>query len=189
MGLTKLEIIHELAEFLREHVAPNVKLKRSMDGEDSAYMVDWVHPKIYEAALPMVGELPADGVRQSAPSIVVAPTETIDGPTFSQGFHLLFCVWNPGNREDIDDDGVAHGIRVSAQGWRDLILLQEKTVRALREAQCPIGMKLELPVRHSIYNRTKDTPDYYPYWWGWMQFSLTRPDIKAPRTSPGGFSL
>lgn len=157
--MTDITILEALQKFLQENVASQIKLKQLNSTNTSDYKL--VNPAVNIGWIPIGGFLPED--KESDIPCIIAGIRygSDDGEQADLSIKLLFAVYNPGFQ-----DGSA--LTANSDGYKDLLNLMELTKRGLREKRI-IGGKaaVQYPMKWGVY-RSKP----YPYWYGWLTFSV-----------------
>lgn len=85
----------------------------------------------------------------------------------------------------IKDDGVIGGYRYehnpegetysrNSDGWKDLYNFQDIALSELENAEFLAGVRLDNaePITYGPFSEEGQIWDYYPYWCGWVSFSI-----------------
>ena len=197
--MINVELIENLRGWIEAKVASRVELKVPVgDIDDEDYEIEFAHPSVFSYFVPpssVNAELPY------APSICVQFLETEEQfkgtgtGDKSIRVRIAFVVWNPGEHvvfephEDISKLGAVaytpntEGYVRTLDGWKDLVNLQDETLKQIKGAEYIEGMKVDL--KSIKYGMFKDEEDsiylYYPYWQGYIDFSVT---LGATRLAP-----
>lgn len=189
--MTNVELIENLRKWIEEEIAPRVELKvPSEDVDDVDYEPEFANPSVFSYFVPpssVNADLP------HAPSICVQFLDTeeqfkgIGTGEKSIRVRISFIVWNPGEHvvfephEDISKlGGVAYtpnteGYARTLDGWKDLVNLQDETLKHIKETEYIKGMRVDLDkgIKYSMYKDEEDSIYlFYPYWQGYIDFSV-----------------
>ena len=172
--------IDTIADWLRENVAPKMKLKKSPDRggkHSSGYDYQLVNPSVVTMFLPpdelmrkqQQSDKEEDTRLPNAPSIMVQFLGGEHDCTAQKGssdIRLVLSVWNP---------GVHNGNRFqpTAEGWRDLVHLIETTVQEIETSIMLNGVRLRTDtLRYSIATDNGLLLDHYPFFIGLVEFTV-----------------
>ncbi len=160
--MTALMALKELKKFLENEVAKKIKLQK----EDSN---EFVNPTVELMYLPHNNFLPQDF---QVPYIFVSLDSGTDGADGNAvDVRLTFATYGGGYYKDTNIP--------DAKGYIDLINLLELCKNQLIENYI-IGEKLtlDMPMKYGTY----DTEVTWPYWYGYLSFSIDIPSIEAVKS-------
>lgn len=177
--MTVVEMITDLTEWIDENVCSKVSLKKPTADRkpmDENYTYELITPKAFPMFVPSKDRLPP-GIKSDVPSVCVQLTEGSDGEQRSLRINLLFSCWNPGtHKEDIiypeGRTEKAFSYQKNGSGWMDLWNFMDVALAELEKASIIKGMALDgnFPVSYGPYKEQETIVDFYPYWFGYIQF-------------------
>lgn len=196
---TLTNIIDRVTAWADENICQKVKLKAPPDDLDApdgqGYEYKLVTPAAFSLFIPSKEKLPPK-VHVPFPSLCVRVVGGEDGRQFGNvNIELWFATWNPGTHgKDIlkPVDGVPmtyeawEGSEAEAyfkrntEGWRDLWNWIDTALRELESTDSIDGMKInrEVPFRYSPAKDEDGISDFYPFWFGYISFTITRPIVR-----------
>lgn len=165
--MTLEQRIDAVKYFLETHVCDGLKLK--IPNDKNVYDVAYGSPKAFATFIPPKDKLPGD-LNYPAPSVVVMPLRDEenerDGKVLTR---LLFTVYDPGTRlPGAMEHEKPEYIGMDHEGWRGLLNFMERARQALRKARVIGDMELDFPLKRGLFNEEDSTPDFRPYYMGWM---------------------
>lgn len=199
--MTTAEIIDRATAWANAAVCPQIKLKvppeDHADPSDHDYDPLYASPVAFPMFVPTKDKLPPP-VQSSFPSICVRLLDGEDDMAQDMGranIQLCFSAWNPGthgsdvlmpNGDDLEPwTGPAANAEFqrNADGWRDVWNMVDIARRAVESVTNIEGMVLDrtIPIKYGPLTEQEAIPDFYPFWFAWMTFSLTYPVIRHIR--------
>ena len=158
-------------DFLQAAVCDKIELKAP--DRENEYRGKWVRPGAFSMYLPMIDHLPP-GIEHAVPSIIVMPLTGEDEPKEGAvSMRLVLTIYEPGTREEGGAEAQEPAYMPdTTEGWRTLSNLIDNTRRALRNAAVVGGMEVLYPIKYGLFNPNEETPDYRPFYMGWIEISL-----------------
>ena len=192
--------IDDVTEWVRNNICPKVRLKvppeenEPMD-EEAAEAYKLVHPAAFAMYVPTSEKLPP-GVVSRIPSICVRVLEGEDDVKAREGtirLQLAFSTYDHGiHGKDVfkpvlpnvmeqwtGPESDAYFLR-NGGGWRDAWNLVDIALAEIESAATIGGLRLDLtqPIAFGPLKDQEGIPDFYPFWFAWVEFSLTRKLIR-----------
>ena len=192
-------IIDGVADWVRENIASRLKLKKPKTNQgrghaadrgagldDAAYnaVYETVQPAVYAMYVPL--ESPPD-YESPYPYICLRAEEGQEAAAERSGrldMRVFVGVWNPG-QHNADMRYPAGGnafeqredpafFNRDSEGWRDVWNAIDVILRALKSAEDIGGaaLKQDVPIRYGPLKEQDAVVDMWPYWVGWVTFSL-----------------
>lgn len=168
--MTTVSILNEIKEFLQEKVATKIRLQKA-DNNINNY--ELINPNVFVGWIPPEGYL-NDGMEAAIPCMIIGTDEGNDDNVESElKIRISFVVYSPG--EHIINNG-KNMYTPSFKGYEDLLNLIDLSKAEIIKntiinntvtvnSECKWGMYQEQP---------------YPYWYGWLSFSVrTQPYPKS----------
>lgn len=190
--------LNKIRDWLQANVCDKVQLKLPLDENAAAgYEYELVHPAAFALFTPTKDRLPPK-VRAPIPSVCLRllEGEHVQGGTHTMQLILNFCAWNPGTHgKDIfvpvepgagikgyNQQATAEYQR-TADGWQDVFSLIDYTLRALENAEYIADMRIlsENGIKYGMTSDKEGLDDFYPYWLGWITFSVQGGNIRNKR--------
>jgi hypothetical protein len=163
-----MSVLEDIKAFLLEKVTPTIKLQKSNDNNVMTY--ELVNPAVHVGWIPPKGYLP-EGMESAIPCLIVGLDEgSSDYQDKGLNIRISAAVFSPGLHKPVES-----GLNYTPdfQGYEDLLNLIDRTVDTLKKN--PI-IKQKVTINESIkWGMYQDQP--YPYWYGWITFSVSRPAI------------
>lgn len=196
--MTVVCVLDALTKWVRENICPKILLKvppdNDKDAEDAGYEYQLTHPAAFTMYIPTKEKLPPP-IISPFPSVCVRFVEGADNlfnGKGSIGVQLCFSAWNPGthgkdiilpNPENAMEPKKWSGPEADAyfqrdgEGWRDVWNMVDI---ALREIEIVInigGLVIDrsVPVKFGPMTEQESIPDFYPFWFAWVSFTVTYP--------------
>ena len=168
---------------------------------DDKYSYELVTPQAFPLFVPAKDRLPPN-VRTAMPSVCVQIMDGQDDLVSKNRdirINLGFSCWNPGIHEkDIffDGDSASYDafinsyfptkvdkktneeqlvkFRRTATGWMDCWNFIDLTLRELEQVDNIEGIQIvkDEPIKFGPYKEQETIPDYYPHWFGFIQFTV-----------------
>lgn len=188
--MTVVEIIDTITEWARQEICKKIKLKcppEDTQANAEGYDYKLVHPACFSLFVPTKDKLPPT-VISPIPSICVRVVEGEDNMSVQKGaLTIEFCLstWDTGihgkdvlepigsNRFKISD---MEGYQKDGGGWRDAWNLLDVVLRELESISSMGGLQIDRtsPVKFGPYTEQESIPDFYPFWFAWVRFKVTR---------------
>lgn len=196
--MTVVGILDTLTEWARENICKKVLLKVPPDDEtaatDAGYEYKRVNPAAFALYVPAKDKLPPS-VLSPFPSVCVRFVEgsdTLAAGRRSIGIELCFSSWDPGthgkdvlipNREDYMEPREWSGPEAEAyfrrhgEGWRDVWNMIDIALREIEIVTNIDGILIDrsVPVKYGPLREQEAIPDYYPFWFAWVSFTVSCP--------------
>lgn len=186
--------LNKIRDWLQSEVCDKIKLKLPADNNaDGGYKYELVNPAAFALFTPTKDRMPPN-VRAPIPSVCIRIKEGVHQKgTNTMQLILSFCTWNPGiHRQDnfvpVEEGAGIKGYNISAtaeykrsiDGWQDVYSFMDVTLRALENAAYIAGMRLvtENGIKYGMTSDTDGLDDFYPYWLGWIEFSLQAGNLR-----------
>ena len=193
--------IETVREWLDSTVCPMVQLKLPDDSAtDASYPYKLVNPTAFSLFVPSKDRLPPK-VPAPIPSVCVQIVEGTDSLTMSSRsikIRLCFSAWDPGyHGRDIfnpKNDGsgayvqwqieeAAAFFEKNGEGWRDAWNFVDTALRMIENAEYigPLRVMKEDGITFGPVSEQDAVPDFYPYWFAWVEFSAEEPLTRTPK--------
>lgn len=191
--------IETVREWLDENVCPQVKLKLPDDNAtDASYPYKLVNPAAFSLFVPSKDRTPPK-IPAPIPSVCIQIVEGKDSMIASTRdikVRLCFSAWDPGyHARDIfrpaDNGGMTfqqYNQEASAifekngEGWRDAWNFVDTALRLIENAEYIGDLRLikEQGITFGPVTEQEATPDFYPYWFAWAEFSVEETLTRKP---------
>jgi len=168
--------IDAICEFLREHVAPELMMKKPND--DDELQVKMVSPEVYPTYLPPIDS--GKDWKSLAPCLVVMPLK--DSRDRGEGIlsvRVGVMTWSPGTRQ-VEDEKMT--LVYDRDGWRTLYTVMDMVESTLSAYHSIGDMSVEYPIVKTHYEEGSPVPDTQPYYLG--QIDVPMNYILPVRLSP-----
>lgn len=196
--MTSTTIIDMVTAWVGRNICPKIKLKVPPENidepNDHGYDRLMENPVAFPMFVPGKDKLPPD-VKSSFPSICVRLLDGEDDLAAVAGrvnIQLCFSTWNPGTHgEDFivpTSDGASTwsgpaadaDFQRNGDGWRDAWNLVDIARWEIESVTSIDGLVLDrgTPIKYGPLTEQEAIPDFYPFWFAWMTFSLTYPVIR-----------
>lgn len=196
--MTVVRILDTLTDWARENICTKIMLKVPPDNEhepdDAGYEYRRVNPAAFPMYVPTKEKLPP-AIISPFPSVCVRFVEGADNLSDSKGsigVQLCFSAWNPGTHgEDIllpgDDNALEPKqwtgpeadayFQRSGEGWRDVWNMVDIALREIEIVTNIDGLVIDrsVPVKFGPLTEQEAIPDFYPFWFAWVSFTVTYP--------------
>lgn len=193
--------LDRVTRWVDENICKQVQLKlpaQSTDEPEGAgYSYTLVTPAAFTLFIPTKDRLPPK-ILAPIPSVCVRLIEGNDSPRDSDRSMLLqlcFSTWDTGvHGPDIikpDDQNPGKFIRSigenarkfyerNGDGWRDAWNLVDVALREIENTEYIAGLRLEKeePIKFGPLAEQDAIPDYYPYWYAWIEFRLSEKIVR-----------
>ena len=192
--MTTKQIIEGVTDWVRDEICSKIKLKLPNDStNDGRYHVKMVTPAAFPLFAPAKDRMPPN-VQAPIPSVAV---QLLEGSDDTKGgirrlkLRLCLSTWNPGTHpgetyHPIEDDAALGGYRYelgdaaeekyqrNADGWKDLYNFQDIALSELEAAEffTEVRIDQEQPITYGPFTEDGAIWDYYPYWCGWIAFTV-----------------
>lgn len=189
--------IDDVTAWVQKNICANIRLKVPPENEtdpmdeEAAAAYQLVQPAAFAMYVPTAEKLPP-GIVSRIPSICVRVVEGEDDMKAREGtirFQLMFSAYDPGThgKDVFNQDGQGcfvqwNGIEADAyfrrngDGWRDAWNMVDIALAAVESAPNVGGLCLDAsqPISFGALKDQEGIPDFYPYWFAWVEFSLSR---------------
>ncbi len=198
---TLTNIIDRVTKWTDKNICQKVILKappKDTEAPDGAgYDYNEVHPACFPMFVPSAEKLPPK-VNVPIPSICVRILEGEDGrQTGSVSMELCFSAWSPGiygqdilkpteeplTYEEWTGSEAEAYFRRSSEGWRDIWNWVDTALRELESTASIDGMQIDRDkgIKYGPMKEENGIPDYYPFWFAYIGFTLKRPIVRNVR--------
>lgn len=189
--MTVVNILDTLTAWAQERICSQVRLKVPPDNEiepdDAGYEYRTTNPAAFPMYVPTKEKLPP-GVLSPIPSVCVRFVKGADNMAEGQGnigVQLCFSAWNPGlHKQDIVDGPPADAdFKRSSDGWRDAWNMVDVALREIESVTEINGLLIDrsTPVEFGPMTEQESIPDFYPFWFAWVTFTVNYPIIRSIR--------
>lgn len=199
--MTVVEILDQVTNWAKTEICEKVRLKMppqdDNESDSEGYAYKMITPAAFALFVPSKEKLPPS-VLSPIPSLCVRIIDGEDNLINGMGsITVEFCLstWNPGvHGQDIlfpdeKDHSIVHpwtGAEAEAfykrgyGGWRDAWNWLDITLRAIESSPNMNGIAVDRSAAVKFYpmKEQESIPDYYPFWFACVQFSLIRPIIR-----------
>lgn len=191
-----VKILDDVTAWAQEVICNKVKLKAPPDDDadavDKEYTYTLVTPTAFTLFVPTKDKMPPDVVAP-IPSLCVRfieGTENLDGTDGSIAIQFAFSTWDVGlhgkdlfkMQEDgtfqrMSDEQAKDYFQRSYEGWRDAWNFVDVALREIKNRTIIAGYQLDplSPIEYGPLADQEAIPDYYPYWFCWVNFRLKYP--------------
>lgn len=193
--------IETVREWLEATVCPMVQLKLPDDSAtDASYPYKLVNPTAFSLFVPSKDRLPPK-VPAPIPSVCVQLVEGDDDMIQSARsikIRLCFSAWDPGYH-GLDfyypkNDGSGAYIQrhneeakaffqKNGEGWRDAWNFVDTALRMIENAEYIDRLRVakENGITFGPVSEQDAVPDFYPYWFAWVEFTVEEALTRAPK--------
>lgn len=193
--MTIVDIIDRVTKWAEEEICTKVKLKLPADDHaDASYNQEYklVTPAAFPLYVPTKDRMPPQATAP-IPSLCIQLVSGRDQLVKSSGaMKLRFCfsTWDPGTHgldifKPIPDtspqeyqqwnteEAMAYYMRRS-DGWRNVWNWVDVALRALESTEYIAGYRIikEEAIDYGPVEEQDSIPDYYPYWFAWISFTI-----------------
>lgn len=197
MSVTK--ILDDIRDWVEKVVCSQIQLKVPPDDTepmDKDYDHTLATPLAFSMYIPTKDMLPPP-VRSVYPSVCVRLIDGSDNLTDKSGsinIQLCFSAWNPGTHgTDVlrkQEDGTFRKwtgpeardyFQRYGDGWRDAWNLVDIARRAVESTTTINGHEIDIstPVKFGPLTEQDAIPNYYPFWFAWVNFTLKYPLLRS----------
>ena len=198
-------ILDRVTDWARENICAKLSLKvppdREIDPTDASWDYERMTPAAFTLYVPAKDKLPPQ-IQSPIPSLCVRFLEGEDNLATelggSLGLEFCFSTWEPGvhgmdvvlpNRDDALSPKRWTGpeaeafFRRTGDGWRDAWNFVDVALREVESVTNIAGYTLDRskPVKFGPLSEQKAIPDYYPFWFAWISFSIKYPILRNLR--------
>lgn len=149
---------------------------------DDNYEYEEVSPVAFPLFIPTSDKLPPP-IKSNMPSVcvqIVDGSDDVPKSTRDINVNLGISTWNPGvHTKDIYfPEGTEPGERPKYKsgygGWMDVWNFVDAITRELEAITAIDGLYLapDVPVKFGPYKEQESIPDFYPFWYAYVQFTL-----------------
>lgn len=190
--MTVVCVLDALTKWARENICPKIELKVPPDDEkaatDAGYEYQLTNPAAFTLYVPTKEKLPP-AILSPMPSVCVRFVEGADDLSNSKGsigVQLCFSAWDPGthgqdeltrNQDGTYRKGKGGSFRRNGDGWRDVWNMVDIALREVESLTNIDGLVIDrsVPVKFGPFTEQEAIPDYYPFWFAWVSFSVMYP--------------
>lgn len=196
---TLVNILDRVVAWTEENICRKVVLKAPPEDAESpdgaGYKYNEVHPVCFPLFVPSSEKLPPK-VNTPMLSICIRIIDGEDGRnTGNINLEMCFSTWNPGTygrdilkpvegetlsyKEWTGSEAEAYFKR-NAEGWRDLWNWIDTALRELESTISIDGLQIdrERGIKYGPMKEDDGIPDYYPFWFASIAFTLNRPIVR-----------
>ena len=201
--MTVVSILDTLTEWARDSICSKIELKvppeNLTDADDAGYSYRTMNPAAFAMYVPAKDKLPP-GIISPVPSVCVRFSKGADRMDIGKGsigVQLWFSAWNTGSHgKDVligSPDGLTWTrwtgedadkyFRRSGDGWRDAWNMVDIARREIESVTEIHGLLVDrsVPVEFGPAMEQESIPDFYPFWYAWVSFSVTYPIVRNIR--------
>lgn len=194
-----VKILDDVTEWARKEICARVRLKAPPDDNaeavDQGYNYTLVTPAAFTLFVPAKDKLPPDIV-SPIPSLCVRFIEgsnALDGSGGTITLQFAFSTWDVGEHgKDLlypQDDGsykqwtgpeAEAYFKRTGEGWRDAWNFVDVALRAIENTTTIAGYAIDplSPIEYGPLADQEAIPDYYPFWFCWVNFTLKYPLLR-----------
>lgn len=192
--MTTKQIIEGMTDWVRDEICSKIKLKLpNDDANDGRYQVKLVNPSAFPLFVPEKDRMPPN-VEAPIPSVAVQLLEgsdNIKSDIRKLKIRLCLSTWNPGTHPGdtwipIKDAAALGGYsyrqgdtegekyKRTGEGWKDLYNFQDIALSQLEGAEFFADIRIDMnePITYGPFTEDGVIWDYYPYWSGWIAFTV-----------------
>jgi hypothetical protein len=204
--MTTKQIIENLTDWVSENICSKIELKVPDDYQNGdEYNVTKTNPAAFPLYVPAKDRI-APEVVAPIPSVclqLMEGSDNIKNRARTMKLRLCLAAWNPGEHPGerfapVPDPDVLGGYHYTADvnpgqkykrnadGWKDLYNFQDVALRALEAEQIIAGVRVDsdTPITYGPFTEDGAIWDYYPYWNGWIAFTIV---CGVPRQKPESY--
>ena len=195
---TVVHIIDKVTEWVSAEICSKIKLKMPPDDNDGSnaagYEYTLITPASFSFFLPSKDKLPPS-IISPIPAVCVRPIGGTDNLVTSAGslnIELAFSAWSTGEHgKEIFVPDKENGLHFtqgketeyfqkSAEGWRDCWNWIDIALRAIAGSATINGIQIDraTAVTYGQFTEQESIPDFYPFWFAWIHFSVNRQLIR-----------
>ena len=202
--MTVVRVIDTLTDWARDNICPKIQLKVPPDNEkdatDAGYEYKRVNPAAFSMYVPAKDKLPPN-IISPIPSIcvrVLEGAEDLASGKGKAGIQLCFSAWDPGiHGEDVvlpNPDNALEPKKWTGQeadeyfrklggGWRDAWNMIDIVLREIESVTNVDGLVIDrkVPIKYGPLTEQESIPDFYPFWFCWVTFTVTYPITRVIR--------
>ena len=189
--MSVVHMLDTLTEWARQNICEYVKLKVPPDNEepnDDGYAYKLATPSAFAMYVPTSDKVPP-GVHAPFPSLCVRFATGQDMLAVGRGsveVQFYLSAWDPGthgedelspNGDGTYRRGNGGKFERNGDGWRDAWNFVDIALRAV-ESTTNIGeytISRESPVKFGPLTEQEAIPDFYPFWFAWISFTVSYP--------------
>lgn len=200
--MSVVNILDLVTNWTKENICTKILLKVPPDGELDATDAGWeykrVNPIAFTMYVPTKDKLPPP-VLSPFPSICVRFLEGQDDLSASGGsigLQLCFSSWdtgthgkdvllpdekNPYKAREWSGEKADKYFRRHGEGWRDVWNMVDIALREIESVSDVGGITIDrnVPVKFGPLSEQESIPDFYPFWFAWVSFSVKYPIRRA----------
>lgn len=202
--MTVVCVLDTLTKWARENICPKIRLKVPPADEkaatDAGYEYQLTNPAAFTMYVPSKEKLPP-AILSPIPSVCVQfieGTDNLSDGKGSIGVQLSISTWDPGTHgEDIllpnpenpmepkrwtGQEADAY-FRRNGDGWRDVWNMVDIALREIESVTNIDGLVIDrsVPVKFGPFTEQESIPDFYPFWFAWVSFTVTYPITRVIR--------
>ena len=198
------KILDKVTDWVKVNICTKVELKMPPSDENAPTDAGWedkrVNPAAFTMYVPTKEKLPPS-IPSPFPSVCVRFIKGADDLSTrkgSIGIQLCFSAWNPGTHgrdvmvpdpdncmsskrwtgKEADDYFVRNG-----DGWRDVWAMVDIALAEIESVSNIDGLVIDpsVPIEFGPLTEQEAIPDYYPFWFAWVSFSILYPIARKIR--------
>jgi len=193
--MSVVHLIDTLTEWAQSNICDHVKLKvppENSEATDAGYEYTLATPVAFPMYVPSSEKLPPN-IHSPFPSLCVrflTGQDDMSASNSSVEVQLCFSVWDPGLHGDdllfpngsgaffkLSTEAKKDYFQRNGEGWRDAWNFVDTALRTV-ESAANIGdfiLDRSAPVKFGPLTEQESIPDFYPFWFAWVSFTLTQP--------------
>lgn len=197
--MSVVKILDDVTAWAQANICDKIKLKvppeNDAEAVDEGYEYQLVNPTAFPLFVPAKDKLPPK-VISPLPSLCVRFMEgadALDGSGGSIKLQLMFSTWDVGLHGDDIFIRQADGsfqrwsgpeadayFRRSGGGWRDAWNFVDIALREIESSTTVAGYEIDrkASVQYGPLAEQDNIPDFYPFWFCWVTFTLKYPLIR-----------
>lgn len=192
--MTTKQIIEDITLWVDESICKKIKLKLPDDSRnDGYYELQEVNPAAFPLFVPAKDRMPPN-IQAPVPSIAVQLLEGKDSLKKGERrirIRLCLSTWNPGihpgekmhpykKKSAFGGSVYRRGDKSEEQyvrngdGWKELYNFQDIALSELEGKEFFAGVRIDMeePITYGPFTEEGVIWDYYPYWNGWIAFTV-----------------
>lgn len=199
--MSVVNTLDRITNWVQTNICEKVSLKVPPKDVDGMTDMNWEYQRVKPTAFPMYvptqEKLPPT-IPAPIPSICVRYTEGEDDLASKTGtldIELCFSTWSTGthgrdvilpNKENAlnpirwEGEEAESYFKRNGDGWRDAHNLVDTALREIESVTNIDGILIDrgTPVRFGPFKEQNNIPDFYPFWFSWVSFTVQYPLIR-----------
>lgn len=184
--MTVVDSLHEIAKWLNQTSCKKYEFKVPPNDPktriDDTYEYKKAHPYAFPLYIPTKDRVPT-GIISNMPSVCVQLVQGEDDNVKldrSLTINLGLSIWNPGiHAQDIyypkgKEPDTPEKFNVGSDGWMDAWNFADDILRRIGSTSNIGNLEIDKSKKVSFgpYKEQEAIPDFYPFWYAWIQFSV-----------------